>query len=293
MEREMAMKLLPQASDSGPNPFSLATQSKREALHMRLVEKQDTGRRKGGKAEKLQSLGITPARTPMSKNAASSTLRKRTAMTPAARSLAKQISTPRAGKDVFQFQGAKRVTTTRATPGLAGDGRGSNATNLSFFGSLLMPAKMGVARSVRTTGASMESDTVPNPEIRGLRLADQQRDTLAKEECRALALHSRHANISPHEMQCARCTMELAWSTSPFPEAMTLGVYCEKACDIDGTWMAQHATVHSRSGLEMDLSHCSRGTGHVQSTPRLTSAVHNLISLRQKSISWVAANWIW
>ncbi|KAK4580153.1 hypothetical protein LTR86_000356 [Recurvomyces mirabilis] len=72
-EREEVMKLLPKADgDGGRNPFSLSEKSAREELHLRLVEKADTARRKGGTAGgggggrlgQLRELGITPGRTP-------------------------------------------------------------------------------------------------------------------------------------------------------------------------------------------------------------------------------------
>ncbi|SMQ54668.1 unnamed protein product [Zymoseptoria tritici ST99CH_3D1] len=98
-EREAVSKLLP-AVDESPNPFNIATRSKREDLHLRLVEKADSGRRTGGRMEQLRNLGITPGRTPTPKFASASG-RKGTAMTPAAQSLANRIGTPRRQGGIF------------------------------------------------------------------------------------------------------------------------------------------------------------------------------------------------
>jgi protein DGCR14 len=97
-EREAANKLLPRVDDS-PNPFSIASRSKREDLHLKLVEKADSGRRTGGRMEQLRNLGITPGRTPTPKFASAS--RKGTAMTPAAQSLANRIGTPHRKGGIF------------------------------------------------------------------------------------------------------------------------------------------------------------------------------------------------
>ncbi|KAK5172618.1 uncharacterized protein LTR77_002738 [Saxophila tyrrhenica] len=102
-EREAAMQFLPIAdADGGSNPFNLRERSKREDLHMRLVEKADAGRRKekgGSRLDQLRSLGITPARTPTPKFA--SAPKKGAAMTPAAQRLAGQLGTPKKENDVF------------------------------------------------------------------------------------------------------------------------------------------------------------------------------------------------
>jgi protein DGCR14 len=99
-EREAALALLPKADESGPNLFTIHERSKREDVHHRLVEKADQARRKGGRGrvEELAKLGITPGRTPTPKfkSAAGLTNGKR-AMTPAAKSLAEKLRTPRKG----------------------------------------------------------------------------------------------------------------------------------------------------------------------------------------------------
>jgi protein DGCR14 len=98
-EREAAMQFLPKA-DSEKNPFAIKERSKREDLHMRLVEKADAGRRKekgGSRLDQLRSLGITPGRTPTPKFASA----PKAGMTPAAQRLAGRIGTPRREGDVF------------------------------------------------------------------------------------------------------------------------------------------------------------------------------------------------
>lgn len=103
-ERDAALALLPKADKSGPNPFSIKTQSKREDLRDRLVEKADQARRKSGKGqvEELARLGITstPGRMATPRFASAEGLKKKggaAAMTPAARMLAHQLRTPRKG----------------------------------------------------------------------------------------------------------------------------------------------------------------------------------------------------
>lgn len=100
-EQEAATRLLPKA-DGSPNPFHIANRSKREDVLMRLVEKADVQRRTGGRIEKLRSMGITPGRTSTPRFTSGPKVRKGAAMTPAARSLANRIGTPkRGGGDLF------------------------------------------------------------------------------------------------------------------------------------------------------------------------------------------------
>jgi protein DGCR14 len=96
-ERAEAMKFLPKLDETGPNPFKIHERGKREELHHRLVEKQDTGRRKGGRLDELRRLGITPGRMPTPKFASAPALKRGVgSMTPAARVLAASIGkTPR------------------------------------------------------------------------------------------------------------------------------------------------------------------------------------------------------
>jgi len=105
VEREAAMQFLPRADEGGPNPFTIHGRSKREDIHLRLVEKADQGRRKaGGRVEQLRSLGITPGgRTPTPKFASAPTPSKRRGgvMTPAARRLAERIGTPKRESTMF------------------------------------------------------------------------------------------------------------------------------------------------------------------------------------------------
>jgi protein DGCR14 len=99
-EREAALALFPKADESGPNLFTIHQRSKREDVHHRLVEKADQARRKGGRGrvEELAKLGITPGRTPTPKfKSAESLISGRRAMTPAAKSLAEKLRTPRKG----------------------------------------------------------------------------------------------------------------------------------------------------------------------------------------------------
>lgn len=100
-EREAARALLPQPDESGPSPFVIHGQSKREDLHHRLVDKADEARRKSGRGrvEQLSKLGITPGRTPTPRFKSAEGLKggKAAGMTPAARSLAEKLRTPRRG----------------------------------------------------------------------------------------------------------------------------------------------------------------------------------------------------
>lgn len=105
-EREAVMQLLPKADEGGPNPFSVKTRSKREDLHMKLVEKADMSRRKekgGGRLHQLRSLGVTPGRTPTPKFTSGPSAGRRTAgeMTPAARRLAERMATPKRESGIF------------------------------------------------------------------------------------------------------------------------------------------------------------------------------------------------
>ena len=99
-EREAAMQFLPQVEEGDPNPFNIKERSRREDLHMKLVEKADAGRRKekgGGRLDQLRNLGVTPGRTPTPKFASGPA----GAMTPAAQRLAERIGTPRRGDGMF------------------------------------------------------------------------------------------------------------------------------------------------------------------------------------------------
>lgn len=100
VEREAALALLPKADESGPSPFVIHGRSKREDLHHRLVDKADEARRKGGRGrvEQLSKLGITPGRTPTPRFKSAEGLKGgKGGMTPAARSLAEKLKTPRKG----------------------------------------------------------------------------------------------------------------------------------------------------------------------------------------------------
>lgn len=99
-EREAALALLPKADESGPSPFTISARSKREEVHHRLVEKADRARRKSGRGrvEELSKLGITPGRTPTPRFKTAEGLKGgKGGMTPAARSLAEKLRTPRKG----------------------------------------------------------------------------------------------------------------------------------------------------------------------------------------------------
>ncbi|QIX01533.1 hypothetical protein AMS68_007050 [Peltaster fructicola] len=95
-ERQGFDRLLPIADRDGPNPFSIATQSKREDIHTRLVEKADVARRKGGRTDDLRRLGITPGKTPTPRFA-TGPKKQAGQMTPAAKQLAAKLATPRRG----------------------------------------------------------------------------------------------------------------------------------------------------------------------------------------------------
>ncbi|RYD69345.1 MAG: hypothetical protein EOP84_28645 [Verrucomicrobiaceae bacterium] len=72
----------------------------REDVHHRLVEKADQARRKTGRGrvEELSKLGITPGRTPTPRfKSAEGIIRGKRGMTPAAKSLADKLRTPRKG----------------------------------------------------------------------------------------------------------------------------------------------------------------------------------------------------
>ncbi|KAF7187622.1 Splicing factor ESS-2-like [Pseudocercospora fuligena] len=98
-EQEAAKQFLPKLDEHGISPFNIKERSKREELHHKLVEKADASRRKdGGRLEQLRKLGITPGRTPTPKFASGANIRKSSGgMTPAAKSLADRLSTPRSG----------------------------------------------------------------------------------------------------------------------------------------------------------------------------------------------------
>ena len=119
-ERAAAMELLPKPDEGGPNLFNLKHRSKREDLHMRLVENADATRRKekvGTRLDQLRSLGITPGRTPTPKFASgpSAGTRSRDAMTPAAQRLAERIGTPKLEIGMFGTPKGDRTAWT-ATP---------------------------------------------------------------------------------------------------------------------------------------------------------------------------------
>lgn len=119
-ERAAAMELLPKADESGPNIFNLRQRSKREDLHMRLVEKADATRRqeKGGtRLDQLRNLGITPGRTPTPKFASGPSTGRRSgdAMTPAAKRLAGRIGTPKRESGLFGTPKGDKIAGT-ATP---------------------------------------------------------------------------------------------------------------------------------------------------------------------------------
>ena len=105
-EREAASRLLPKVDDSGPSPFKISERSKREDIHMKLVEKADAGRRKGGRLDQLRDLGITPGRTPTPRFASGASVKK-SGMTPAARKLADRIGTPKREGNMFGTESSK------------------------------------------------------------------------------------------------------------------------------------------------------------------------------------------
>ena len=100
-EREAALRFLPAAHESGPNPFMLRERSKREDTLSRLVEKTDAGRRRerggGGRLEQFRAAGVVSGRTPTPEFASGPKVGAGTGrdqMTPAARRLAERIGTP-------------------------------------------------------------------------------------------------------------------------------------------------------------------------------------------------------
>ena len=121
-EREAVMQFLPRPEDGGPNPFSIKERSKREDLHMKLVEKADVGRRKeksGSRIDQLRSLGVTPRRTPTPRFASGPTVRGRKGAlgtTPAVQRLAEKIGTPRREEGTFASVTRKVGQTASWTP---------------------------------------------------------------------------------------------------------------------------------------------------------------------------------
>lgn len=123
-EREATMRLLPQVEEGGPNPFNIKDRSKREDLHLRLVEKADATRRqeRGGggssRLEQLRNLGITPAsgRTPTPRFTSGPSKAGKGAMTPAARRLADRIGTPRRENSIFSDEKPKASTASAKRP---------------------------------------------------------------------------------------------------------------------------------------------------------------------------------
>lgn len=121
-ERAATMELLPKLEEGGPNPFNLRGRSKREDLHMRLVEKADASRRKEkgfSRVDQLRNLGVTPGRTPTPKftSGPSAGTRGATNMTPAAQRLAERIGTPKRESGMFGTPKDDRATSS-ATPRL-------------------------------------------------------------------------------------------------------------------------------------------------------------------------------
>lgn len=119
-ERQAASKLLPKVEEGAPNPFTVNERSRREGVHMRLVEKADAGRRKGSQLEQLRRLGVTssPGRTPTPRFASAPAASKRGAtMTPAAQQLAAKFATPKRSDRGIGLtpvkQDSKRTPTTR------------------------------------------------------------------------------------------------------------------------------------------------------------------------------------
>ncbi|EME48295.1 hypothetical protein DOTSEDRAFT_70033 [Dothistroma septosporum NZE10] len=112
-EQEAVKQLLPKADQSGPNPFNISERSKRENLHLRLVEKADASRRKGGRLDHLRDLGIKPGRTPTPKFASGANIRRSGGMTPAAQRLADKIGTPKRAGGMF---GSERADMASWTP---------------------------------------------------------------------------------------------------------------------------------------------------------------------------------
>ncbi|GAB7365375.1 hypothetical protein MBLNU230_g6453t1 [Neophaeotheca triangularis] len=119
-EEEAAMKFLPPLDDSGPNPFKINNRGKRDETLGRVVEKIDAGKResgKGGRLAQLQSLGITPGgKTPTPSFASARGMVKGKGLTPAARSLAERIGTPRKGSNMAVFGDKKKQGGWTPTP---------------------------------------------------------------------------------------------------------------------------------------------------------------------------------
>ena len=117
-EREATLQLLPKAEEGGPNPFNLRSRSKREDIHMKLVEKADAGRRRekgGSRLDQLRTLGVTPGRTPTPKFASGPSVARRGRaedMTPAAQRLAYTIGTPRREGGMFGTERGEKMTWT-------------------------------------------------------------------------------------------------------------------------------------------------------------------------------------
>ncbi|KAI6802699.1 hypothetical protein KC332_g15184 [Hortaea werneckii] len=118
-EQRSAMAFLPKPDETGPNPFKVQEQSKREDIRDKLVEKADAGRRKAGRLEQLQKLGVTNAtgRTPTPRFSTAPTpggKKSVGAMTPAARMLAENLGkTPkRTTEDGFRGANGKDWTPT-------------------------------------------------------------------------------------------------------------------------------------------------------------------------------------
>ena len=120
-ERAAAIELLPKPDEGGPNLFNLKQRSKREDLHMRLVEKADATRRKekgGTRLDSLRSLGVTPGRTPTPRFASGPYTARRSgdAMTPAGQRLAERIGTPRRESGMFGTPKGDKTVRAAATP---------------------------------------------------------------------------------------------------------------------------------------------------------------------------------
>ena len=120
IERAAAMELLPKVEEGGPSPFNLKERSKREDVHLRLVEKADASRRKekgGNRLDQLRSLGVTPGPTPTPKFASGPSTARRSGsdMTPAAQRLAERIGTPKRESGMFGAPKVDRLSNA-ATP---------------------------------------------------------------------------------------------------------------------------------------------------------------------------------
>ncbi|GAB7340713.1 hypothetical protein MBLNU457_7099t1 [Dothideomycetes sp. NU457] len=127
IEREAAMALLPKSDESGGlGGFKMQSQSRREDIHHRLVEKHDSARRnkgQGSRFEMLKSgLGAAAGRTPTPKfmsspavGSGSGNAKTGANMTPAARMLAARIGqTP--GREGSLFGGGKGKKAWTPTP---------------------------------------------------------------------------------------------------------------------------------------------------------------------------------